>query len=289
MSEIDSASKGAGNRKILENPFVGSLVVPIAIVLVGALIIFGVTKMLSTERGYKDLVREMHSKTFGNRWIAAYELSKVISSSQIPKEDVPWLIDNLSDVYKKSVDPRTKRFIVATMGALRSEKGLPLIEQAIEETDPELQFHAIASLGNIPTPAQFNWLKVIKLLQSEDLALKQAVVLTLGTHMVTEAEPRIIELLKSESLSIRFSAATALIPFKSDVALSTLEQILKLTIEDQKLFNAKQISGLKLNILYSAKKHKWEKLIPMIGDVAASDRDLHVAGVARDVLNQLKN
>ena len=37
-------------KKILENPFVGSLVVPIAIVLVGALIIFGVTKMLSSER-----------------------------------------------------------------------------------------------------------------------------------------------------------------------------------------------------------------------------------------------
>ena len=33
------------DKKLLENPFVGSLVVPIAIVLVGALVIFGVTKI----------------------------------------------------------------------------------------------------------------------------------------------------------------------------------------------------------------------------------------------------
>ena len=46
-----------GNKKLLENPFVGSLVVPIAIVLVGALIIFGVTKMLSTESSYKIFMR----------------------------------------------------------------------------------------------------------------------------------------------------------------------------------------------------------------------------------------
>jgi Sec-independent protein translocase protein TatA len=82
--------------------------VPIAIVLVGALIIFGITKMLSTERSYKDLVQEMQSKTFGNRWIAAYELSKQIISEQIPEEEKPWLVENLADIYKNTPDPRTK-------------------------------------------------------------------------------------------------------------------------------------------------------------------------------------
>jgi len=47
------------DKKILDNPFLGSLVVPVAIVLVGALIIFGVTKMISTDHSYKDLVNEI--------------------------------------------------------------------------------------------------------------------------------------------------------------------------------------------------------------------------------------
>jgi hypothetical protein len=53
-------------KKILENPFIGSITVPIAIVLVGALVIFGINKMLTTERTYKDLVGELNSKTFGS-------------------------------------------------------------------------------------------------------------------------------------------------------------------------------------------------------------------------------
>src|SRR5690606_8381485 len=118
-------SNSTNNKKLLENPLVGSLVVPIAIVLVGALIIFGVTKMLSADRSYKDLVREMHSKTFGNRWIAAYELSKLISSSNIPTEDIPWLVGNLSELYHSAQDNRTRDFIVVALGALDSELILP--------------------------------------------------------------------------------------------------------------------------------------------------------------------
>ena len=59
------------------------IAVPIAIILIGALIIFGVTKMLSTGKNYRDLVEELHSKTFGNRWVAAFELSKFIASEKI--------------------------------------------------------------------------------------------------------------------------------------------------------------------------------------------------------------
>jgi hypothetical protein len=58
------------------------IAVPIAIVLVGALIIFGVTKMLSSGKNHRDLIDEMNSKTFGNRWVAAYELSKFLAAQK---------------------------------------------------------------------------------------------------------------------------------------------------------------------------------------------------------------
>ena len=60
-SEFDSTPK----KKLLEKSWTGSLVVPLAIVLVGALIIFGVSKMLSHGKDHRDLVREMQSKTLG--------------------------------------------------------------------------------------------------------------------------------------------------------------------------------------------------------------------------------
>lgn len=149
-------------RKILESPVLGSLVVPIAIIVVGALIIFGVTKMLSTDRSYKDLVNELHSKTFGNRWIAAYELSKQISTKRIPVEDVPWLVSNLSDVYSEAVDPRTRDFIIVALGALKSELALPLILKGLEDKDPNVKFHSMVALGNMPENFQIDWERVIR-------------------------------------------------------------------------------------------------------------------------------
>lgn len=86
---MDTGTSSIKKKKLLENNMFNGIAIPIAIVLVGALIIFGVTKILSSERDYKDLVREVQSKTFGNRWVAAFELAKVLSAQKIPAEDIP--------------------------------------------------------------------------------------------------------------------------------------------------------------------------------------------------------
>ena len=104
--------------EVFKKGYGSNFVIPFAIVLIGSLIIFGVTKMLQTDSGYKDLVRELHSKTFGNRWIAAFELSKVISANGVPEDEVPWLVENLNDLYSSAVDSRTKNFIIVALGAM---------------------------------------------------------------------------------------------------------------------------------------------------------------------------
>ena len=46
-------------KKMLESSPLSGISVPIAIVLIGALIIFGVTKMLSTGTTHRDLIEEI--------------------------------------------------------------------------------------------------------------------------------------------------------------------------------------------------------------------------------------
>ena len=116
--------------KALKSGNGSNFVIPLAIVLIGSLIIFGITKMLQNDRGYKDLVRDLHSKTFGNRWVAAFELSKVISSKSV-KEDIPWLIENLDDLYESAVDTRTKNFIIVALGSLGDENGVSTIQRLV--------------------------------------------------------------------------------------------------------------------------------------------------------------
>lgn len=282
-------------KKILENPFVGSLVVPIAIVLVGALIIFGVTKLLSADRSYKDLVNEIQSKTFGNKWVAAYELSKVINSSQIPEEDYPWLVANLGTAYKESIDARTRAFIIAALGALKTQEAVGLLTAAQNDPDLDVKFHSIVALGNLPKTAQVDWTETIKLLSSKEIVLRQSAVLALATHQVSAAQAPIKELLNDESNIVRYAAATALIAYKDTNAVETLTEILKLPypaegeIVAPPALDANQILELKLSVLNTLAKNNWPVLNNIILDLANGNENISVATKAKEVLNLLKN
>lgn len=284
-------------KKILENPFLGSLVVPIAIVLVGALIIFGVTKMLSAERSYKDLVNEIQSKTFGNKWVAAYELSKQINSSQIPVEDYPWLIDNLSDAYRNSVDPRSRGFIIAAIGALKTDLSLPTLQVALQDIDTDVKFHAIVSLANMPklsSIGSFDWIPLIGLLKSNEAILRQAATLALATHEVSQSKEPIRALLRDQSLVVKYAAATALITFKDEEAKGLLEEILLLPypVSTERVappaLDAQQITDLKLSVLMTLQKHNWRIVNNTILEVIQKDQNNSVATKATQVLNLLK-
>lgn len=281
-------------KKILENPFVGSLVVPIAIVLVGALIIFGVTKMLSSERSYKDLVNEIQSKTFGNKWVAAYELSKQINSAQIPAEDYPWLVENLTLAYKDSVDPRTRGFIIAALGALKTELALPIMQLALDDVDTDVKFHAVVALASMPKGITFDWSKTLGLLKSNEAILRQASTLALATHQVPEAKEGIRSLLRDDSLVIKYAAATALIAYKDEASKELLEEILKLPYppKDARIqppaLDVKQISDLKLSVLITLEKYNWNILNNTILEVSEKDENISVATKAKEVLNLLK-
>lgn len=278
------------DKKLLENPFVGSLVVPIAIVLVGALIVFGVTKMISSEHSYRDLVIEMKSKAFGNKWVAALELSKIISAKKIPPEEIPWLIENLSEIYTGTIDPRTKSFIVVAAGALADKRALNIFVKALSDDDSEIKFHAVVALANMPKGFEFDWTLVEALLDSNDHALIQTAIFALGTHEVRTAEDKILKNLNSDmGFGVRYAAATALISYKNEKCLPIIEEILALGSNDKETkLTVDEIRGLKFNVLSSIQKADWTLLAASVERVAQSDRDVKVEALAKDVLKLLK-
>lgn len=290
-----SPQSSQSSKKILDNPIVGSLTVPIAIVLVGALIIFGISKMLTSEKSYKDLVNELHSKTFGNKWVAAYELSKQMNSSQIPKEEYPWLIENLSVAYKESIDPRTRGFIVAALGSLKNVATLPTVIIALQDSNSEVKFHALVALSNMPKGIALDWTPVTNFLSSDDDLLKQAAILTLATHHVTEAQVLIRSVLQSSTPLLKYSAANALINFQDEAALPTLKEILSLNYPTKTervippALDLQQVADLKLSILLTLQKNNWNKLNDTILQLAQNDQNAAIALKAKEVLNTLKN
>ena len=285
-------SKEGSKKKLLDNPVASGLVVPIAIVLVGAIVVFGVTKLLSTERSYKDLVREMHTKTFGNRWVAAFELSKLISNSRIPKEEIPWLLENLSEIYDEAQDPRTRQFTVVAAGALGSANAAKLFRKGVKDKDDKVRFHSIIALGNMPQGLEFDdWATVLKFLESDDAGLVQAAALALATHRVKEAEPRLQGLLSHPNRILRYTAASGLVNYKNEKAQPVLKEILFLEPkkEGDSSLGEQQVVALKLSLLSSLERNKWPILNKQIELVAKRDKSLKVTSKASEVLNLLKN
>ncbi len=278
-------------KKILENSPLSGIAVPIAIVLVGALIIFGVTKMLSSGKDHRDLVDELNSKTFGNRWVAAYELSKFLASSKIPPKDMPWVIENLSKVYKDTVDARTRNFVILALGSLDNPLTIETLNLGLKDPDPQVRFNAVVSLGNMSKIENVDWASVEEAFNQEtDLGLKQVALLTLATHRRPGVNEKSLSLLTSSDKNLRYSAAISLITSKNQQSLPVLEEVLKLSYTSQQAgeFNGAQVEGLKMNILQNIEKTKWVEALDLV-KVAEKDTNIRINTKAKQVLNLLKN
>jgi hypothetical protein len=280
------------SKKILESSPFSGIAVPIAIVLVGALIIFGVTKMLSTGKDHRDLVEEMNSKTFGNRWVAAYELSKFLAAQKIPKEDIPWVIENLSSVYMNTVDPRTRNFVVIALGSLNNPLSLPVLNKALDDQDPQVRFNAVVSIGNMAPGLEIEWDKMEAMLQQEqDPGLKQVALFSMASHKRPQVEQLALSLLNSSEKTVRYAAAVVLVQFQRKEILPLLEEIISLPYDNASPIelNGAQVEGLKINLLENIEKSNWNELADWVQKVESTDSNVRVNTKAKQVLKVLKN
>lgn len=282
----------APTKKILEKSPLSGITVPILIVLVGALIVFGVTKMLSTGKDHRDLVDELNSKTFGNRWVAAYELSKFLAAKKIPQEDIPWVIENLSRVYFESVDNRTRNFVVLALGSMGNPLALPVLNKALEDQDPQVQFNAVTSIGNMSTTENIEWTKIEALVGQElDPGLRQVALLAMAAHNRPNIEEKALPLLQSSEKNLRHAAAIVLVSRKRVEAIPVLEEIFNLRYDVAQAgeLNGAQVEGLKMNALENIEKSKWNALGKLVEKVEADDTNIKVSTKAKQVLKVLKN
>ena len=281
------------DKKVLENPILSAMVVPLAVVLVAAFIIFGVSKLLTPERNHTELVRELKAKRFGNRWIAAYELSKLITTSRIPAEDEPALIEDLSELYDSSKDPRTKKFLVMAANALKNPKKIELIEKATQDPNRDIRFHAIVALANVDKKYRPNLDVLNKIITNPDLdddGLLQAAILGLAHHKIPEANKNIRKFLDHPNFKVKMAAASGLINYKDSAAKKKISEILLGTPEFFKNhgINQAESRAVRVNMLTAIGKVKWKGLLPVVETVRKNEKDIKVLGKATEILETLK-
>jgi len=288
------------------NPFSGATI-PILIILLSVLIVGGVTKLLQSDKGYISLVEELEDKTFGNRWVAAFELSKYLSSSGIPKEDIPWLQEKLFKLYKlHSEDPRTRNFLVLASSSLKDSNSFPLLSLALSDSDPHVVFSAISSLGNFSQEEirDFPFEKILPFLHSPDQTLQMSSIAVLSTFQIKNLsiDEQFLTLLTDSNQFVRFSAAIGLLHYGREEADQILLEIMDLPyletatkVEGQvNPINSQNVEALKLNVIRAAQKSfvSYNKLssglIEKFNVLKNNDSNILVRTKIEELLLQLK-
>jgi HEAT repeat protein len=247
--------------------------------------------MLSSGKNHRDLVAELNSKTFGNRWVAAYELSKYLASSKIPPQDVPWVVENLIQVYDQSVDARTRNFVVLALGTLKHPMSAELMNKAVNDEDSQVKFNAIVGLGNLEKDSKIDWENLkAQLTSTSDEGVKQAIIFTMATHKIEGGELIIKPLMGASERMVRYAAATALIYYNPLESNKIIEEIFALPYDQ---FAAGQLNGsqaevLKLNVLSHIEKASAVQLSNLVQNLVEKDSNIQVSTKAKQVLNLLK-
>jgi HEAT repeat protein len=252
---------------------------------------FGLWRMLTAERSYRDLVVELQSKTFGNKWIAAFELSKVLANKKIPAEEIPWLLSNLTSVYRETSDVRTREFVIVALSSLQSLEASDLFFEAIASDQGNVRLHAIMAFASLPKleNSQLPWEKLRPLLANDDSTLVQLTLLVIAHHACLELKPDVTNLLVHPSVRVRHAAVVALAALKDESVFEQLKEILLMSSADSKDFEPAYVAQLKMNALKAIGQSNIKGFRLLIEDALKQEADLLVVNEMRILLNNLKN
>lgn len=122
----------------------------IGIPLILSIIGYGSVKLFSglftTEQSYTRCLNDLSSSRFGNKWVAAFELSKIFP--QIRKEEYPDLFHQI--VRLDIQDERTLVFLVMVVAQLQLEESRNYLESFLSSHHPEIKMYALYGLTKLP-------------------------------------------------------------------------------------------------------------------------------------------
>ena len=264
------------------------------VLLLAFSLIYGLGQIVFEKKSHRSLVNELQSKTFGNRWVAAFELSKVLASNTVSQEELVWVTENLIQIYNAGADLRTKEFIVVALGAISNDKSLDFLSEATSSNEGNIAFNAIGALAKMDLTPDLK-LKIAERLKehlkSTDLGLIQVSLLFLTHNPVKELGIEFDSLIKNDNLLVALTTKIAASRFGHAEKLSYLKEILNLKYDESiaSLLSVEQIFGLKYNALLVIEKENIKELAPFLLEAEKVEPDLKIVSKLKDVLIQLKN
>jgi len=205
--EATPAEKRFGGSWKMLIPFV---ILPVTIVgvSVGIFLLFGM--LADTHKGAKDYLYELQSGSEHQRWQAAFELSRYLSSQDFEDEDAYFekeLLRILKTAGRDEVQLRT--YLIIALAQIGSDMSLDtLIAFADKGEGSETQIYAIWALGRIGSPKAAD--TILKKINSDDAGIRKTAAFSLG-FVGNKSHVKVLKKLLDDSVQdVRWNAALGL-------------------------------------------------------------------------------
>lgn len=263
-------------------------IVPSLIVLlcVGIFVMFGL--LTSERRTAGDLLQEVRVGRGGDRWQAAFELSRVIATEPASGGDGRLVADIVTALNEEGRDdPRVRRYLIIALEHLRNPAAGPALIGALKDPDVDVRLQAaraLAVIASVPGAAP----ALIELLDDESADVRKVAVYALGQTRDRAAIPALQARLEDPLEDIRWNAALALAVLGDGSGTQVIGQMIDRGHLDrvEGITEEQKVSAI-INGLQAVYLLRDPAFVPRVRELSESDPSLKVREVAIKTLEAL--
>tara|TARA_B100000315_G_scaffold256754_1_gene303490 strand:+ start:540 stop:1412 length:873 start_codon:yes stop_codon:yes gene_type:complete len=285
MSEKNTQSVNSSKVYTLYYAF---FLIPLIITIFGVMFFF-MFKVLTYETSAPDdYLTDIQIGSATKRWQSAYELSKLLSNSELVPTDEGFK-NKMISIYEHSIhdDPMVRTYMALAMGQTGQQEFGSILLEGLNDKDKGSRLAAIQALGLLRyIPA----VKAIQKFTAENFlnAERLAAAIALG-HMGDKSTiPILQKLLDDEEPNIRWDAAIALAKLEDSSGVEVIVNLLDRTYFDHFTeVNAEEEVQAILVAIQISSQYPSEQFVTNLLKLATLDRNMQIRDLAIKTLDQV--
>ncbi len=264
-------------------------IVPSLIVLlcVGIFLMFGLITSEGKTAG--DYLQEIRRGRGSERWLAAFELSRLLAAREPGGEDGPLTAEIVTLLEEeRDGDPTVRIYLIAALESLHHPDATTPLIDALSDADPNVRLHAAKALGayeGISAAVA----PLAELLHDEDPALRKVAIHALGRTRDRAAVAPLLVRLDDSVQDVRWNAALALAVIGDASGRGVIGEMLDRRRLDaiEGITEGQKISAL-INGTQAAYLLRDPQLLEAVARLSTDDPSLRVREVALRVLEETR-